>query len=113
MSNPIIARELVGILRTRKAAAVQIAVAVLFALLVILRWPSDARVDFSGAQAQRVFRVFGYGLLGIVLLFVPVFPATSIVREQKSGTLALLLNSPMRPRSIYFGKMAGSHGFAL
>ena len=113
MSNPIIARELIGILRTRKAAAVQIAVAVLFALIVVLRWPSDARVDLSGAQAQRVFRLFGYGLLGIVLLFVPVFPATSIVREQRSGTLALLLNSPLRPSSIYLGKLIGSLGFAL
>lgn len=113
MNNPIVARELVGILRTRKAAAVQIAVAVLFASIVVLRWPSDARVDLSGAQAQRVFRLFGYGLLGIMLLFVPVFPATSIVREQRSGTLALLLNSPLRPWSIYFGKLMGGVGFAL
>ncbi|MGC1275978.1 MAG: ABC transporter permease subunit, partial [Planctomycetaceae bacterium] len=113
MNNPIVSRELAGILRTRKAALLQVGVAVIFTLLVLLRWPTDAQVDVSGAQAQRVFRIFGYGLLGMVLLFIPAFPASSIVRERNAGTLALLLNSPMKPWSIYFGKLAGSLGFSL
>ena len=113
MNNPIIVRELAGILRTHKAAYLQVGVAVLFAVMVLLRWPTDAQVDVSGAQAQRVFRLFGYGLLGMVLLFMPAFPASSIVRERQSGTLALLLNSPMKPWAIYFGKLAGSLGFSL
>lgn len=113
MNNPIVERELTGILRTRKAAAVQLGVAALFAAIVILRWPTDARADVAGTQAQRVFQLFGYGLLATVLLFVPAFPATSLVRERVAGTLALLLNSPMTPRAIYFGKLVGSLGFAL
>lgn len=112
MSNPIISRELTGVLRTPRAAALQVALAALFAAVVVLKWPTDARVGVSGEQAQLVFRVFGYGLLGMVLLFVPVVPATSVVRERKSGTLALLLNSPMKPWAIYAGKLAGGLGFA-
>jgi ABC-type transport system involved in multi-copper enzyme maturation permease subunit len=82
--------------------------AVACALLVIFRWPTEARVGLSGAQAQESFRLFGYGLLGILLLLVPALPATSIVREKRQGTLALLLNSPMSPWAIYAGKLAGS-----
>ena len=107
MTNPIIQRELVGMLRTRKALAMQVLPALVFALLVILRWPTDARVGLSGVQAQDVFRVFGYGLLATLLLFVPVFPATTLVREKMRGTLALLLGSPMHPASIYIGKFLG------
>jgi len=44
---------------------------------------------------------------------MPVFPAVSIVRERRSGTLALLLNAPLTPLDILLGKLAGSLVFAL
>ena len=58
-----------------------------------------------------MIRLFGYGLLAAVLLLTPAFPAASLVREKIKGTLALLLNSPMRPASIYVGKLGGVLGF--
>jgi ABC-type transport system involved in multi-copper enzyme maturation permease subunit len=109
--NPIIRRELLEVLRTRKALALQLALALGCALLVLVRWPTGATADLSGARAQEVLRIFGYGLLAGVLLLVPAFPATAVVREKVKGTLALLLNSPMRPRSIYVGKLGGVLGF--
>jgi ABC-type transport system involved in multi-copper enzyme maturation permease subunit len=110
--NPIIHRELLEVLRTRKAIAVQLGLAVTCAALVLLRWPSDETVDvLDGTRAQQVLRVFGYGLLAGVLLLVPAFPATALVREKVKGTLALLLNSPLGPWSIYLGKLGGVLGF--
>ena len=111
--NPIIERELLSVLRSRMALAMQVAPAIAFTLLVLLRWPSDALVDLSGAQAQFVFRLFGYGLLISLIFLVPAYPATSLVREKNQGTLALLLNTPMSSWSIYFGKLVGVLGFAL
>jgi ABC-type transport system involved in multi-copper enzyme maturation permease subunit len=110
---PILQRELVGILRTRKAFALQAAMAIFFTGLILLRWPSDARVDLAGATAQQVFRLFAYGMLVAVVLLVPIFPATSIVMERRRGTLALLLNSPLSPATIYFGKLCAVVGFSL
>jgi ABC-type transport system involved in multi-copper enzyme maturation permease subunit len=110
---PIIRRELIGLLRTKRALASIVVVAVGFALLVLLRWPSEGVVDTKGARAMQVFNIFGYGLLAMVVLLTPVFPSTSIVRERAQGTLALLLNSPLQPWSIYFGKLAGVVGFGL
>ena len=108
MNNPIIQRELIGFLRSRWALAIQIVPAVVFAVLVLLRWPDQAQVDLSGVQAQQVFRLFGYGLLTVLLLLVPAVPASGIVREKNQGTLALLLDSPMSSWSIYFGKFFGT-----
>jgi ABC-type transport system involved in multi-copper enzyme maturation permease subunit len=112
-SNPIAYRELVGLLRERRTMIMLISVTVLFALLVLVRWPSDSVVDLSGSQAREVFAVFAYGLLVAVTLLVPVFPATTIVREKQSGTLALLLNSTLGKNAIYFGKLTGALGFIL
>ncbi len=111
--HPIIQREFIGTMRCRRAAAAILLTAWGFSSLVLLGWPTDAQVDLSGAPAQKVFRLFGYGLLGALLLLTPAFPATSIVREKQRGTLILLLNSPLRPWSIYAGKLAGSLGFVL
>lgn len=113
MKNPIIQRELLGTLRTRKALVLLVSVALVFSLLVLARWPTDSRVDLSGAQSQQVFRLFGYGFLATLVLLVPAFPATSFVQEKNRGTLELLLNSPMRSWSIYFGKLFGVLGFAF
>ncbi|HIQ20486.1 MAG TPA: ABC transporter [Planctomycetes bacterium] len=113
MTNPIIERELVGALRTRKAAAFLVGVAVLFTVIVALRWPTDARVALSGSGSQQMCRLFAYGLLAALLLLVPGFPATSIVREKKQGTLELLLNSSIKPWGIYLGKLVGVMGLVV
>ncbi len=111
MANPIIERELIRVLRTPQALAIQLGLAISFALLVIIAWPTESQVDLSGARARQVFQVFGYGLLTSMLLLVPVFPATTLVRERNQGTLALLLNSPLTSWSIYIGKLVGVLGF--
>src|SRR3954452_24211982 len=107
----IIYRELLELLRTRKVIALQLGLALACALLVLVRWPTGETADLSGARSMQVMRVFGYGLLAGILLLVPAFPATSLVREKMKGTLALLLNSPLRPWSIYIGKLGGALGF--
>ena len=68
--NPIIQRELIGMLRTRKAMAVQVLLVLMFAALVIFRWPSDPTVDLAGNKSQEVFRLFGYGLLTAIIVLV-------------------------------------------
>ena len=108
---PIIRREFTTILRTRRAAAAQIIMALCFGLLIVLRWPQDARADVSGVVAQQIFRLFAYGLFAAICLMTPIFPATSIVMERRTGTLALLLNSPLKVISIYAGKVLAVMGF--
>src|SRR5258708_37637717 len=109
--NPILRLELLGGLRTGKGLAMQLCLALGCAVLVLLRWPTGDVADLSGARSLEVLRLFGYGLLAGILLLVPAFPATSLVREKVKGTLALLLNTPLRPWSIYVGKLGGALGY--
>ncbi|TWT92006.1 ABC transporter permease subunit [Stieleria varia] len=107
MINPVIQREFFGILRSPKTLFMLLALTTVFSLTVLIRWPADSAVDLSGSQSREVFRIFGYALLGGIVFLVPAFPATSVVNERNSGTLALLLNSPLSSASIYFGKISG------
>jgi ABC-type transport system involved in multi-copper enzyme maturation permease subunit len=114
--TPILRRELLGLLRTRQALAMQLGLALACLILVLVRWPTglgpgSTISDLSGARSQEVMRILGYGLLAGVVLLVPAFPATSLVREKLQGTLALLFNTPLRPWSIYLGKLGGVLGF--
>src|SRR5262249_17419327 len=61
--NPIIRRELLELLRTRKAVAAQVGLAAACALLMMVRWPTGGVSDLSGARSLQVLHVFGYGLL--------------------------------------------------
>jgi len=99
-------------LRKRRMVLLQCGLAVAFALLVMIRWPTEPRMALSGTRAQEVFRLFSYGLMSTLLLILPVFPATNIVRERNSGTLALLLNTPLGAARIYWGKLIGILGLA-
>lgn len=112
MANPLIQRELVTMLRQRRMLLLQCCIATAFGLLVILRWPTDSRMALSGTRSQEVFHLFAYGLLSALLLMLPVFPATSVVRERNSGTLALLLNTPLGSHRIFFGKLIAVMGLA-
>ncbi len=109
--TPIIRRELLEWMRTRKALALQVGLAAVCALLILVRWPTGGIGELSGARSLEVLRVFGYGALAGILLLAPALPATTLVREKMSGTLALLLNSPLSGQSIYFGKLLASLGF--
>ena len=113
VGNPIIQREVFSLIKSSKALGIQIVLALVFVLLVVIRWPTDSQVDLSNAQSIQVFRVFGYGLLIALLLFVPAFPAVSLVKEKSKGTLALLFNSQMSPLAIYTGKFLGVFAFVL
>lgn len=115
LQNPIIHRELIATLRSPRALVFQLLLVILLSCLVLLRWPSSGLVQSggqgAGQQAQAVLSVFGYGLLGAMILMAPAFPSVSIVKEKVKGTLPLLLNSPLSPLSIFAGKFLASMGF--
>jgi ABC-type transport system involved in multi-copper enzyme maturation permease subunit len=102
----VVLRELTSMLRRRRMLVMQGVLVIVFGLLVALRWPTDSRVALTGTRSRQVFQLFSYGLLATMLLLLPAFPSTSIVKEKKQGTLALLLNTPLGPFRIFFGKLA-------
>ena len=112
-ANPIIQRELVGLLRLKRALVIQVALIVALAAMVVLVWPANAMNNLEGQQAARLLATFAYGLLVGLMLLAPVYPATAIVRERQQRTLVLLLTSRLSPVAILAGKISAALGFIL
>ncbi|TWT71298.1 ABC transporter permease [Crateriforma conspicua] len=104
LGGPVLVREVRGQFRSGKTLAAAMAIAFFTGGLVLLRWPSAGSADMMSQRSFEVFRPLAYAMLTATLLAVPAFPATSIVREWRQGTLAMLLHSPIRVADIYFGK---------
>ncbi len=105
MFNPaVFLRDWCERLRSVRTLVSILAVAALSTVLVWMRWPTDSRMDIVSQGAMQVFRPLAYALACAVMLLIPAFPATSIVKERRSGTLLLLLQSPLLRADIYGGK---------
>ncbi|MFO1065535.1 MAG: ABC transporter permease subunit [Pirellulales bacterium] len=131
MNTAVFRRELLDRLRAVRTVMSILAFAVLACLLVYMRWPSDSRLEIVSGDSKPdivnrdsmpdmlsrgsmlVFAPLAYGLAAAVMLLVPAFPATALVKERRRGTLTLLLNSPMSPLEIYGGKLAANFLLAL
>lgn len=105
MNTAVLRRELLDRLRAWRTLASVLACAFLASTLVWLKWPTDSRLDIVSQGAMQVFGPLTYAMAAAILLLVPAFPATALVRERRRGTLALLLNSPLYRVEIYLGKL--------
>jgi len=111
--NPIIHKEVLSALRTRKAFFMQAIFFLVTACLIFLYWPDSGLQDVGGDQARRIFRTLAVGELLMVALFAPAFTASSITGEKERNTWESLYVTRMRPWEIALGKMAGSLTFVM
>ena len=113
IDNPIIRKELLSALRTRKAALMQAMFLGLAAALIWLHWPSSGLQDIGGQQAHRILSMLAIGQLVMIALCAPAFTAASLTSETERNTLESLFATSLRPHQIAFGKMVGSLGFLV
>jgi len=109
--NPIIHRELLSALRTRKAILLQVLFLLVTGALILLYWPAGGIQDVGGQEARRIFGVLALGEIVMVILFAPAFTAAALTSERERRTLESLFATAMRPRDIAVGKIVGSLGF--
>jgi len=108
--NPVLQRELLVNLRTGRAFLLLAAYQILLAAVVLLAWPSDARLDLttSPPSARRLVDLFFLGQYVIASLMAPTFAAGAVTGEKERMTYEMLLASPLRPVAIVIGKMVAS-----
>lgn len=113
IANPIIHKEVLTSLRTRKAIAMGGLFLLVVAALIWLFWPADGMGDIGGQKARQLLIVLAISQLVMVALFAPTFTAASLTSEKERNTMESLFATALRPWEIAWGKMVGSLTFLL
>ncbi|MEM6470719.1 MAG: ABC transporter permease [Planctomycetota bacterium] len=110
LENPVLQRELLVNLRTKRAFFLLAAYQILLAAIVLAAWPSDERLDLSTnpPSATKLVNLFFLGQYVIASLMAPSFAAGTVSGEKERKTYEMLLASPLRPGAIVLGKMIAS-----
>lgn len=111
--NPIIHKEVLSTLRTKKALAMQAGFFLAVIALVWLLWPEGGLQDIGGQQARRILSILAMGELIIVILVAPAFTAAAITGESERNTIEGLFASRLKPWEIATGKIFGSLTFLV
>ncbi|MCS7470233.1 ABC transporter permease subunit [Stieleria sp. ICT_E10.1] len=108
--NPVLQRELLVNLRTKRAFVLLAAYQLLLATVVVAAWPSDQRLDLTSnpPSATKLVNLFFLGQYVIASLMAPSFAAGTIAGEKERKTYEMLLASPLRPGAIIIGKVVAS-----
>jgi hypothetical protein len=109
--NPVWTREIRTRLRSRETtefifvASLAVAMGAFLPLLLAARDLADPLR--TAEVARQVFYWLAMTLLGLVALVSPGMAADAFAAERSSGSLDMLLGTPMRPREILSGKVLG------
>ncbi|HTF57408.1 MAG TPA: ABC transporter permease subunit [Planctomycetota bacterium] len=104
--NPIFDRELLTLLRSRKAFALLALYVAVSVSIVLASWPRDQMsVLLQGAISRELFGLFALAQTLLLALLVPATLGGAITREKEGETLDLLLTTPLSMDRILIGKL--------
>src|SRR5881275_2895654 len=122
--NPVLQKDLLGLLRLKRVAAVQVAFVAVLAVMVLGSWPQQGVMEGSvelatrsaGAMtrgADRFLLGLALGQIVVLVLSVPGVAAVAISGEREQNTLEMLYASRLRPGQIIAGKVGVAIGYPL
>src|SRR5438034_389415 len=120
--NPVLQKDLLGLLRLKRVAAVQVLFVAVLAVMVLGSWPQggvlEGSVNLGGAagairSADRFLMGLTLGQIVLLVLFVPGVAAVAVSGEREQNTLEMLYASRLRPREIIAGKVGVAIGYPL
>ncbi len=113
--NPVLQKDILGLLRLKRIAAVLVAFVFVLAVMVLASWPQGGVIGGSiavGTHAPTLVRTSDALLLGLVLgqivmliLVVPGVASVALTGEKEANTLEMLYASRLQPLQIVMGKI--------
>src|SRR4051812_24682600 len=112
--NPVLQKDLLGLLRLKRVAAVQLLFVAVLALMVLGSWPQGGVLQSGVVRSGDRFLIgLTLGQIVLLVLFVPGVAAVAVSGEREQNTLEMLYASRLRPRQIIAGKAAVAIGYPL
>ena len=111
--NPVLKKDLIGLLRLKRIAAIQVLFVALIGLMVLLTWPQGGVLagsvtigdQVSGPGSDDLLMGLVMGQMVLLVLLVPGIASVSLTSEREGNTLEMLYASRLKPTSIILGKI--------
>jgi ABC-type transport system involved in multi-copper enzyme maturation permease subunit len=103
--NPVLRKDLIGVLRVPLVAGVQVLFVVVLATIVLLTWPRAGVVSLATQREDDLILGLMLGQLALLILAVPATAAVALTGERERGTFELLYASRLSPAQIIAGKV--------
>ena len=113
MMNPVLRKDILGLLRLRRMAAMQMFFLGTLCVLVLATWPQQGIVSLASRGQDSLLLGLILGQLVLLVLFVPGIASISITAEREQGTLEMLYASRLSAAQLIFGKVLSAIGYPL
>jgi len=111
--NPVLRKDLLGLLRLRRVAAIQVLFIAVLGVLVLATWPQQGMITLAVRGQDSLLLGLLLGQLALLALCVPGIASVSITSEREQGTLEMLYASRLSAAQIIFGKVCSAVGYPL
>ncbi len=120
--NPVLRKDILGLLRLKRVAAIQIGFVAVLALTVLGTWPqggviggsvSIAAAGKTAGVTDNLMLSLIVGQLVLLVLLVPGLASVGVTSEREGGTLEMLYASRLSPLQIIVGKIGLAIAFPL
>src|SRR3954468_10951518 len=119
--NPVLRKDILGLLRLKRVAAVQPVFVAVLAITVLGTWPQQGVLEGStqlgghsvARSADRFLLGLTLGQIVLLILFVPGVAAVAVSGEREQNTLEMLYASRLKPGQIIAGKIGVAIGYPL
>lgn len=120
--NPVLRKDILGLLRLKRVAVIQICFVAVLALVVLGTWPQGGVVGGTvaiaagsahGSVADSLMMSLVLGQLVLLVLLVPGIAAVAITSEREAGTLEMLYATRLSAMQIVTGKIGLAIAYPL
>lgn len=111
--NPVLLKDVLGLLRLKRIALIQVAFVLVLAALVLGTWPQQGVMSLAAQQQDRLQAGLLVGQLLLLILFVPGVASVGLTSEREGATMEMLYASRLKPIEIVVGKLGAALTFPL
>ncbi len=111
--NPVLKKDILGSLRQRRAAAMQVLFLLTLCILVLATWPQQGVVSLASRGQDSLLLGLILGQLVLLVLFIPGVASISITAEREQGTLEMLYASRLTAWQLIVGKVLSAIGYPI
>ncbi len=111
--NPLVRKELLGLFRLKRVAAIQVVFVAILGAIVMATWPQQGMLSLSAQGQDSLLLALIFGQLVMLVLLVPGIAAVSITGEKEQNTMEMLYASRLTPVQIVIGKIVAAVSYPV